>query len=159
MQQRKWWWAYFIWVIGDAGVNAYHIYDVIWDEEEKKKMPGLSPRWSHARFLEELVYDFIFPGRSKTKVSFDTDSTSNTSTHASSICSFSVFGQQQNVTKEGLYGLRSSICRSEYLNAVPMIRMTKGTFEGNYFRHRLDGMRHNWIPAKSQTIASIVIIS
>jgi hypothetical protein len=111
-------------------------------------MPELPPRWSHARFLEELVYHLIFPRRSKTKVSVDTDSTSNTSTLAPSICSFSVFGQQQNVNGEGLYDLRSSICRSEYLNTVPTIRMTKGAFEGNYFRHCLDGMRHNWIPAK-----------
>jgi hypothetical protein len=36
---------------------------VIYDEEEAKKMPGLPKRWSHAKFLEELVYDFILPGQ------------------------------------------------------------------------------------------------
>jgi hypothetical protein len=65
MRQRKWWWAFFIWVVGVAGVNAYKIYEVMYDEEEAKKTSGLPPRWTHARFLEELIYDFIFPGRSK----------------------------------------------------------------------------------------------
>ena len=27
------------------------------------------------------------------------------------------------------------------------VRITKGALAGGYFRHRLDGMRHNWIPA------------
>jgi hypothetical protein len=55
MRQRKWRWAFFIWAIGVDGVNAYRIYEVIYDEEEAKKMK----RWSHTKFLEEFVYDFI----------------------------------------------------------------------------------------------------
>ena len=39
--------------------------------EEKKKKPGLPPRWPHARFLDELVYNLIFPGQSKTKASIE----------------------------------------------------------------------------------------
>ena len=31
MRQRKWWWACFIWGIGVAGVNAYKIYEAIYD--------------------------------------------------------------------------------------------------------------------------------
>ncbi len=61
MRQCKWWWALFIWAIGVAGVNANKIYEVIYDKEDAKKMPGLPPRWTHGRFLEELVYDFHFP--------------------------------------------------------------------------------------------------
>jgi hypothetical protein len=41
MQQRKWWWVFFIWAIGVAGVNAYCIYKVIYDKEDSKKMLGL----------------------------------------------------------------------------------------------------------------------
>ncbi len=86
----QWWWAFFIWAIGVAGVNAYRINDMIYDEEVKKKTPDLPLRWSHARFLEELIYDFVFPGQSTTKVPGDTDSTSNPSSQsqAPSICSF-----------------------------------------------------------------------
>ncbi len=64
MRQRKWWWAFFIWAIGVASVNAYCIYEVIYDEEEAKKMPGPPKRWFHTQFLDELVYDFIYLGRS-----------------------------------------------------------------------------------------------
>ena len=139
MRQRKWWWAFFIWAIGVAGVNAYRIYEVIYDEEVKKKMPDLPPRWTHARFLEELVYDFVFRGRSTTKVC-DTDSTSSQS-QPPSIRSFSSFGQQLLHGK--MYDLTCRLGRSEYLKDVP----TKTALERNLFRHRLDGMRHNWIPA------------
>jgi hypothetical protein len=77
MRQHKWWWALFIWLIGVASVNAYKIYKVLYDEEDAKKTPGLPPRWTHARFLEELVYDFIFPGQSKNNVVINPESTGN----------------------------------------------------------------------------------
>ena len=145
MRQRKWWWAFFIWAIGVAGVNAYQIYEVIYDEEEAKKMPGLPKRWSHAKFLEELVNGFIFPGRSINAVAEDTELMSSTSTHALSIRSFALFGQGEH--EEGIYNLTESYGRECYLAAVPTVRITKGALAGGYFRHRLDGMRHNWIPA------------
>ena len=94
----------------------------MYNEEEARKTPGLPPRWTHARFLEELVYDFIFPGRSKNNVFIDPESTSNSDSsariEASSICSFAVF-EQGNDHDEGVYDLRSSIGRKQYLQAVP----------------------------------------
>jgi hypothetical protein len=69
MRQRKWWWAFFIWSIGVAGVNVYKIYKVLYDKEDVKKTPGLPPRWTHARFLEELVYDFPPPADQRTMLS------------------------------------------------------------------------------------------
>ncbi len=104
-------------------------------------------RWGFpkgAKFLEELVYDFIFPGRSK-NVDDDTNSMSNTSCHSISICSFSLFGQGDD--EEGVYDLTSSYGKECYLAVVPTVRITKGAMEGGYFCCRLDGMRHNWIPA------------
>ena len=44
MRQRKWWWAFFIWGIGVAGVNAYKIYKTIYEEEVVKKTPNLPPK-------------------------------------------------------------------------------------------------------------------
>jgi hypothetical protein len=151
MRQRKWWWAFFIWAIGVAGVNAYKIYEVLYDEEDAKKTPGLPPQWTHARFLEELVYDFIFLGRSKKNVVIDPELTGNldSATEASSICSFAVFGQE-DVRDEGVYDLRSSIGRKEYLQVVPKVRISKGALERGFFRHRLNGIRHNWIPSKKE---------
>ena len=110
----RWWWAFFIWSIGVAGVNAYKIYKVLYDKEDAKKTLGLPPRWTHGRFLEELFYDFNFPRRSKTNVVIDPESTGNSDssarTEASSICSFAVFGQG-NDCDEGVYDLRSTIGR------------------------------------------------
>ena len=64
MRHRKWRWAYFIQAIGVAGVNAYKMYDVLYDEQKKEKRPGLPPKWTHAQFLEfEEFYDFILPGQ------------------------------------------------------------------------------------------------
>ena len=89
---------------------------MIYDEEEAKKTPGLSKRWSHAKFLEELVYDFIFLGRSMNAVA-DTDLiVSNTSTHALSIRSFALFGQGNH--EEGVYDPTGSYGRECYLAAV-----------------------------------------
>jgi hypothetical protein len=55
MRHRKRWRAYFILVIGVAGVNAYKIYNVLHDEQKKEKRPGIPPKWTHTQFLEELV--------------------------------------------------------------------------------------------------------
>ena len=118
---------------------------MIYDEEEDKMTPGLPKRWSHAQFLEELVYDFIFPGRSINAAAEDTDLMSSTSTHALSIHSFALFGQREH--EKGVYNLTESYGRECYLAAVPMVRITKESLAGGYFRHRLGGMWHNWIPA------------
>jgi hypothetical protein len=40
MRQRKWWWAFFIWLIGVAGVNAYKIYKVLYDKEMQRRRRG-----------------------------------------------------------------------------------------------------------------------
>jgi hypothetical protein len=141
MRQRKWWWAFFIWGIGVAGVNAYKIYETIYEEEVAKKTPNLPPKWTHARFLEELVYDFVFPGRSRTKSSADTAST------GSSAHSFSV-SYRDGDDGEDVYDLRSSGGRRDYCGNIKPKKITKMALEGGKFSHRLDGMRHNSIQAR-----------
>jgi len=37
MRNRKWWWAIFIWAIGVAGVNAFKMYDSMYQEEKRKR--------------------------------------------------------------------------------------------------------------------------
>jgi len=138
MHQRKWWWAFFIWSIGVAGVNAYKIYEVMYEEEVAKKTPGLPKKWTHAQFLEELVYDFIFPKRSVN----DMD---GKSTNATSIRSFSSFGQGPGDEDNGEYDLTSSWGRKTYLEEVPILRITRRAIKDGHFGHHLDGMRHNSI--------------
>ena len=119
-------------------MNAYKIYTVMYDEEVAKKTPGLPKKWTHAQFLEELVYDFIFPNRSVN----DTD---GESTHATLVRSFSSFGQGPGDDDNGVYDFTSSWGRKTYLEEVPTLRITRRAIEEGHFRHRLDGMRHNWI--------------
>ncbi len=60
-QNRKWWWAIFVWAIGVAGVSAYKIYNAMYDKTKKDNDGQLPLKWMHMQFLEELVvYDLIF---------------------------------------------------------------------------------------------------
>jgi hypothetical protein len=133
---------FFIWAIGVSGVNAYKIYEVLYEEEEATRMPCLPPRWTHARFLEELVYDFVLPCRLCRKL---TDLVlTNWATNDSSTRLFSVF--QEEINKEDhVYDLRSKGSRKDYCDEVKTKRITKATLEVGYFKHRLNGMRHNSI--------------
>ena len=133
-------------------MNAYRVYEVMYDEEKAKKTPWLPPRHTHTRFLEELVYDFIFPGQSKSKINvvIDAKLVSNLATEeALSICSFSVLGQQDHGEDKGVHDLTSSSGQKEYLQGVPAVRITQCALEEGKFWHCLNGMRHNWIPAKT----------
>ncbi len=140
MRQRTWWWVFFSWGIGMAGVNAYKIYETIYDEDVAKKTPNLPPKWTHAQFLEELVYDFVFPGCSRTKSWADTAST------RSSVCSFSVFYCDGD--GEDVYDLQSSGGRKDYCKKIKPTKIIKKALEREKFIHRLDGMRHNSIQAR-----------
>ena len=71
MRNRKWWWAFFIWGIGVAGVNAFKMYESMYEEEKKERAKarrqsgsrvGMPRKWTHLEFMTELVYDLIFPG-------------------------------------------------------------------------------------------------
>ena len=71
MRNRKWWWAFFIWGIGVAGVNAFKMYESMYKEEKKEcanarrqsgSRGGMPRNWTHLEFMTKLVYDLIFPG-------------------------------------------------------------------------------------------------
>ena len=63
MRHQKWWWNIFIWALGVVGVNAYKIYMAMWDNEKKENKEKWDQlvRWMHAKFIKQLIYDFIFP--------------------------------------------------------------------------------------------------
>jgi len=62
MRNWKWWWVIWIRGIGVAGVNAYRIYEVMYEEQNDSIKTVCRHVGSHARFLEELVNNFMFPG-------------------------------------------------------------------------------------------------
>ncbi len=122
-------------------MNAYKIYETIYDKEVAKKMPNLPPKWTHAQFLEELVYDFVFPGRSRTKSSADTALMG-----LSSVRLFSV--SYRDGDGEDVYDLRSSGGQKDYCRNINPKKITKKALEGGKFSHCLNGMRHNSIQAR-----------
>jgi hypothetical protein len=151
MRHRKWWWAYFIWAIGVAGVNAYKIYDVLYDEQKKEKRPGLPSKWTHAQFLEELVYDFILPGQVRKHVDVleDTDDASLASSIRKSR-SFSLFGSQASGSTNE-HDLSCATGIKEFLEKCKTHYITKDRMERNFFTRRLDGQRHAWVHALEQS--------
>ena len=73
MRNWIWWWAFFIWGIGVAAVNAFKMYDSMYNEEKEKcgerrstSGVGMAKKWNHLEFMAELVYDLIFSGRTCT---------------------------------------------------------------------------------------------
>ena len=63
------------------------------------------------------------------------------------------FLQKNTVSERRILGeskthLPDNEMKKQYLLVVPTVRISQGALEGEYFRHQLDGMRHNWIPAK-----------
>jgi hypothetical protein len=68
LRNRKWWWSYFIWALRVAGVSAYKMYNVLYEEQRKLKNPDLPPKWTHMGFLEELVHDLLLPRETRRHV-------------------------------------------------------------------------------------------
>ncbi len=60
MRHSKWWWSIFIWALRVAATNGYRIYVEMWQVEKEKERVDLPPKWTHAEFLEQLVYDMVF---------------------------------------------------------------------------------------------------
>ena len=151
MRNNKWWWAYFIWAIGVAGVNAYKIYDVLWDEQKKEKKPGLPPKWTHSQFLEELVYDFLLPGnvRKHIDVLEGTDDASLALSVRKSR-SFSLNGSQSSRTTDE-HDLTCPTGVKEFLGETKPYSITKDRMETNFFSQRLDGQRHAWVHTSEKT--------
>jgi hypothetical protein len=78
MRNQKWWWSFFIWGIGVASVNAYKMYDSMYEMEKAERAKarrrsgakgGMPKKWTHLEFMVELVYDLIYPTQTATHLS------------------------------------------------------------------------------------------
>ncbi len=70
--------GFFIWGIGVASVNAFKMYESMYDEEKAKQanarrqsgaLGGIPKKWTHLEFMMELVYNLIFLGQTITHLS------------------------------------------------------------------------------------------
>lgn len=153
MRNRKWWWAFFIWAIGVAGVNAYKLYSEAYDIEAKKKKGGMPPKWSHCEFIVELVYDLIFPH--KTQLHVDNLREMDDASFASSVRStrsLSSFGRMsstassRNNNGEQDATFHCDTDKDRFLKDNKATTLTKIRMHSNYFKDRLDGKRHASLP-------------
>jgi len=153
MRNRKWWWAFFIWAIGVAGVNAFKMYDSMYEEEKRKRANaqrrsgsrgGMPKKWTHLEFMTELVYDLIFPGHTAAHLSTigELDDRSIDSAR-----SFSSFASVDEAQLEEDIDLDCDTGRANYLTNKSTAHMTKKTMESNTpWPKRYDGLRHASLP-------------
>ncbi len=147
MRNRKWWWAFFIWGIGVAGVNAYKMYDNIYNKERRKQANaqrqsgsrgGMPRKWRHLKFMMELVYDLIFPGQTAVHLSTigDLDDWSIDSTR-----SFSLFTLVDEAKLEEDVDLGCNTGHENYLNNKHPTHMMRKAMETNKpWPKRYDGL-------------------
>ncbi len=110
--------VFFIWAIGVASVNAYKIYECIWTEERKARMT---------------------PGHPKKMTPCGVSRTANLRSAlwgSSSVSAFLHASTEQPGDQE----------IKDYLEENASRMITKERLENGYFKRRLDGMRHNWVP-------------
>ena len=151
MRQRKWWWAFFIWGVGVAAVNAFKMYDSMYEEEKEKRGErrstlgvGMPKKWTHLKFMVELVCDLIFPGWTcaHLRMICELDDRSISSTRT--LSSF------KSVDEAKLDEDVDLICESgrlKYLAEKPATMMTKkAMMTNNKWPRRFDGMRHASLP-------------
>jgi len=148
MRNRKWWWSYFTWALGVASVNAYKIYGSIYDDDVMWERVGLPRKWTHAEFLQELVFDLLLPEQSKKHVSFierNPDDTMASSVALSRMNSLSATASE--VAERYDADLSCESGRKTYLQQRNPYYITKDRMTTGFFKDRLDGLKHHWCHA------------
>ena len=97
-------------------------------------------------FLEELVYDLIYPNQTRLRVeqldAMDDESFASTITTTKSLSSMNSVGGE--VEEHWDFTCESSICL--YLNEVRAQLITEKAIKANHFPRRHDGLRHASVP-------------
>lgn len=123
-----------------AGVNAFKIYDVLYEDEKKEGRINLPPKWTHAKFLEELVYDLLIPEQSQKHVDWLRWMEHNELSSSVNI-TCSVPEEYEDTDLSCRSGVR------EYLRKKKTTSITRERMEGSFFQNRLDGLWHDWVHA------------
>jgi hypothetical protein len=150
MQNRKWWWAIWIWGIGVAGTNAYKLYEVMYEEEMKKQEPKVPSWWMHACFLEELVSNLMFSEETAKHLAMLKDMDDSTFTlSVRSMQSFLLYGCDAPKVP---CDLTCALGRDKYLNIIKPHRISKFRLDCGFFRYWFDRQRHCSIPAHTNNM-------
>ncbi len=98
-----------MWGLGVAQVNAYKIYQYMWDEEKAKGRTDLPEKWSHAEFIEQLAYGFIFLEQSVVHREALEEEEDDSSVSRRSLSSFGVSSLQREEDREWDFSCNSGI--------------------------------------------------
>ena len=153
MHHKKWWWAIFIWGIGVAQVNAYKIdaykiYVTMWEEENKKGKMDLPVKWMHGEFIEQLVYDMIFPRQTEVHRDLllrDKDDDDETAIIDKSLLSCGSSNLQAEDDREWDFSCQEGI--NTFLKNNGERKVTTGGMNGAYISHLFDGKFHSSVLA------------
>ena len=118
-----------------------HLQYTLYDKQKKEKRPGLPPKWTHAQFLEELVYDNMLPGQ--VRKHDDLLEGSDDASLALPVWKshlFPLYGSQASWSTDE-HDLNCSTGVKEILEKCKTHCITKGRKERNFFTRRLDGQR------------------
>ncbi len=129
-----------------ARTNAYKIYKVMYDEELKKHgQKNVPPRWTHARFMEELVPDLMFPEETAKHLAMLKNM--DDSTFAELVRSMQRFLFYGINAPKVPCDLTSTKGRDEYLRSVKPHRISPKRLDRGFFAYWFDGQRHCSVPA------------
>ena len=155
MRNRKWWWAFFIWGIGVASVNAFKMYESMYEEEiqhhgnQRIQSTGIPKKWTHLEFIVELVYDLVFPGKTQLHLQSIKDSDDRSICSTRTLSSFESVVDKAQLDEE--VDLNCDSGRDDYLKKMKPTKMTKKAMLTNkYWPRRFDGLRHSSLPVSGR---------
>ncbi len=96
-------------------------------------------KWTHAEFIEQLVYDLIFPKQTsahRVALQKATDDDEGDSSVAQSLSSFGLGSTHRDGCQEYTFTDQAGI--DEYLNKYPGTKITKSGMDGGQFARRMD---------------------
>ncbi len=134
-------------------MNAFKMYESMYDEEKAKRANsqrqsgargGMPKKWTHLKFMTELVYDLIFPGQTITHLSslegLDDQSIDSTKTLSS-------FNSVDETKLEEDVDLDCDTGCEHYLSTTSPTPMTRNAIHTNKpWPKRHDGLRHASLP-------------
>jgi hypothetical protein len=145
-----------MWGLGVPQVNAYKIYQYMWDEEKAKERRDLPEKWSHAEFIEQLVYDLIFPEQTVVHQEALQEEEDDLSVSRRSLSSVSGTSLQEEEDREWNFSCNSGI--NQFLARDKGRRITKEKMNGSHFSRRLMGISMQSLRPCQPVNASVAIL-
>ena len=136
-----------MWGISVARVNAYKIYEAMWDEERAKGRMDLPAKWTAGEFIEQLAYDMMFPAQTLVhrQLLRREEELDDSSIKGRSLSSFGSLELQPEDEREWDFSCKKGM--NDFLKEDPGQKITDGSMKGTAKSHCLNGNFHGMIKA------------